>query len=79
MKANIHPEYKEVQVHCACGNTFMAGSTNEEIRVEICSQCHPFYTGQAKSVEKGGRIERFNKNSTDSNYKGPKNFGPFII
>ena len=61
MKANIHPEYKEVQVHCACGNTFMSGSTNEEIRVEICSQCHPFYTGQAKSVEKGGRIERFNK------------------
>ena len=61
MKANIHPEYKEVQVHCACGNTFMAGSTNEEIRVEICSQCHPFYTGQAKCVEKGGRIERFNK------------------
>ena len=61
MKANIHPEYKEVQVHCACGNTFMAGSTKDEIRVEICSQCHPFYTGHAKSIEKGGRIERFNK------------------
>ncbi len=61
MKANIHPEYKEVQVHCACGNTFMAGSTNEEIRVEICSQCHPFYTGKQKLVDTGGRVERFNK------------------
>ncbi|MDO4719212.1 MAG: 50S ribosomal protein L31 [Peptostreptococcaceae bacterium] len=59
MKPNIHPEYNEVEVRCACGNTFMAGSTNKEIRVEICSQCHPFYTGQAKTIEKGGRIERF--------------------
>ncbi|MDO4792941.1 MAG: 50S ribosomal protein L31 [Filifactor alocis] len=61
MKENLHPKYKEVQVRCACGNTFQAGSTKEEISVEICSQCHPFFTGQSKTVEKGGRIERFNK------------------
>ena len=61
MKENLHPEYKEVQVRCACGNTFTAGSTKDEISVEICSKCHPFFTGQATTMEKGGRIERFNK------------------
>ena len=61
MKENLHPEYKEVQVRCACGNTFTAGSTKDEISVEICSKCHPFFTGHAKTMEKGGRIERFNK------------------
>ena len=61
MKENLHPEYKEVQVRCACGNTFTAGSTKDEISVEICSKCHPFFTGQAKTMEKGGRIERLNK------------------
>ena len=61
MKEKLHPEYKEVQVRCACGNTFTAGSTKDEISVEICSKCHPFFTGQAKTMEKGERIERFNK------------------
>ena len=61
MKENLHPGYKEVQVRCACGDTFTAGSTKDEISVEICSKCHPFFTGQAKTMEKGGRIERFNK------------------
>lgn len=61
MKENLHPKYKEVQVRCACGNTFQAASTKDEISVEICSQCHPFFTGQSKTIEKGGRIERFNK------------------
>lgn len=61
MKENLHPKYKEVQVRCACGNTFQAGSTKDEISVEICSKCHPFFTGQSKTIEKGGRIERFNK------------------
>ena len=61
MKENLHPEYKEVQVRCACGNTFTAGSTKDEISVEVCSKCHPFFTCQAKTMEKGGRIERFNK------------------
>ena len=61
MKPNIHPEFKEVTVHCACGNTFTSASTNDEVKLEICSACHPFYTGQSKNVEKGGRVEKFNK------------------
>ncbi len=61
MKANIHPEYKEATVKCACGNTFTTGSVKDELRVEICSECHPFYTGKQKFAERGGRIERFNK------------------
>ncbi len=61
MKKDIHPQYEEVTVHCACGNTFKAGSTNEEIRVEICSECHPFFTGKQKNIEKGGRIDKFKK------------------
>ena len=61
MKKDIHPEYQEVNVTCACGNTFRTGSTQKEIRVEVCSQCHPFFTGKQKSVEKGGRVERFKK------------------
>lgn len=61
MKKDIQPNYNEVEVRCACGNTFKAGSTNEEIRVEICSECHPFYTGKQKNIEKGGRIDKFKK------------------
>lgn len=61
MKANIHPEYKEATVTCACGNTFTTGSVKDELKVEICSECHPFYTGKQKFAERGGRIERFNK------------------
>ncbi|KXZ40543.1 large subunit ribosomal protein L31 [Alkalithermobacter thermoalcaliphilus JW-YL-7 = DSM 7308] len=61
MKREIQPNYKEVTVHCACGNTFTAGSTKDEIKVEICSQCHPFFTGKQKTVEKGGRIDKFKK------------------
>lgn len=61
MKANIHPEYKEATVTCACGNTFKAGSVKDELRVEICSECHPFFTGRQKFAERGGRIEKFKK------------------
>lgn len=61
MKKGIHPEYKTMTVHCACGETFESGSTRDEIKVEVCSKCHPFYTGQRKSVEKGGRVEKFKK------------------
>lgn len=61
MKKDIHPVYQQVDVTCACGNTFKTGSTSDEIRVEICSECHPFYTGKQKNVEKGGRVEKFNK------------------
>ncbi|MBC7087769.1 MAG: 50S ribosomal protein L31 [Tissierellales bacterium] len=61
MKSDIHPEYKQATVTCACGNTFTTGSTKEELRVEICSECHPFFTGKQKLVERGGRVEKFKK------------------
>lgn len=59
LKKGIHPEYKEVEVKCACGNTFITKSTKNEIKVEICSECHPFFTGTQKVVERGGRAEKF--------------------
>ncbi|NLC44414.1 MAG: 50S ribosomal protein L31 [Clostridiales bacterium] len=61
MKENIHPKYGEAVVRCACGETFTTGSTQNELRVEICSKCHPFYTGKQKLVDTGGRVERFRK------------------
>ena len=62
MKAGIHPEYKEVTIKCACGESVVTRSTKPgEIRVEICSKCHPFYTGQQKSSSARGRIEKFNR------------------
>jgi large subunit ribosomal protein L31 len=61
VKKGIHPEYKRAVVHCACGNTFETGSVKEELRVEICSECHPFFTGKQKLVDKGGRVDRFKK------------------
>ena len=63
MKKDIHPEYKETRVICACGNTFVTRSTKfPEIRVEICSKCHPFFTGQQKLVDTAGRVEKFRNN-----------------
>jgi len=60
MKDNIHPKYHtKASVSCACGNTFTVGSTKEKIQVEICSACHPFYTGKEKIMDTAGRIERF--------------------
>ena len=61
MKAGIHPKYQTASVHCACGNTFETESIKPEIRVEICSNCHPFYTGKQKLVDTGGRVERFQR------------------
>ena len=62
MKEGIHPAYHQVTVKCACGNEFVTGSTKENIKVEVCSKCHPFYTGSQKIlVEAGGRVEKFNK------------------
>jgi large subunit ribosomal protein L31 len=61
MKKDIHPEYFDCTVICSCGNTFKTRSTKKEIRVEICSKCHPFYTGKQKLVDSGGRVERFKK------------------
>ncbi len=62
MKAEIHPEYVFAHVHCAsCGNDFTTRSTKPELHVEICSQCHPFYTGKQKLMDAGGRVERFQR------------------
>ncbi|AEG61908.1 50S ribosomal protein L31 [Desulforamulus ruminis] len=61
MKEKIHPKYNEVEVKCVCGNTFTTGSTKKEIKVEICSNCHPFYTGSQRQIEVGGRAEKFRK------------------
>ncbi len=61
MKQGIHPDYHEVEVVCACGNTFKTRSTKEELRVEICSACHPFFTGRQKLIDSAGRVERFQK------------------
>ena len=61
MKADIHPEYVLSTVTCSCGNTFQTRSTQPELHVEICSNCHPFYTGKQKLMDTGGRVERFQK------------------
>ena len=61
MKADIHPKYEAASVRCSCGNTFTTGSTVPELRVELCSECHPFYTGKQKLVDTGGRVERFER------------------
>ena len=61
MKAEIHPEYMETTVTCSCGNTFTTRSIKPELHVELCNQCHPFYTGKQKLVDTGGRVERFQK------------------
>lgn len=59
MKKDTHPQYYQAAVRCACGNTFVVGSTKKELEVEICSACHPFYTGGSKIVDTAGRVERF--------------------
>ena len=67
MKKDIHPNYEDCMVICACGNTFPTRSTKKEIRVEICSQCHPFFTGKQKFIDSAGRVEKFRKK-----YEAPK-------
>lgn len=61
MKQGIHPNYNKSIVKCACGNTFETGSIKEELKVEICSACHPFFTGKQKLIDTGGRVDRFKK------------------
>jgi large subunit ribosomal protein L31 len=61
MKTDIHPQYHQAEVHCACGTTFTVGSTAESIRVEVCSNCHPFYTGTQNIVDTAGQVERFQR------------------
>jgi large subunit ribosomal protein L31 len=61
VRAGIHPKYHEVEVRCACGNTFKTHSTKPELHLEICNQCHPFFTGRQKLIDTEGRVERFTK------------------
>lgn len=61
MKKDIHPELHKVTVQCACGNTFETTSTKDDMRLEICSECHPFFTGKQKLIDTAGRVERFKR------------------
>ena len=61
MKTDIHPDYVEATVHCSCGNTFTTRSTKADLHVELCNECHPFFTGKQKLVDSGGRVERFQR------------------
>ena len=61
MKEGIHPKYGQTKIVCACGEVIETGSTKENLRVDVCSKCHPFFTGKQKLVDTGGRVDRFNK------------------
>jgi large subunit ribosomal protein L31 len=61
MKTDIHPDYVIATVHCSCGNTFTTRSTKADLHVELCNECHPFFTGKQKLVDSGGRVERFQR------------------
>jgi large subunit ribosomal protein L31 len=61
MKEGIHPDYHVAQVHCACGNTFVTRSTRGDMQIDVCSACHPFYTGTQKLIDTAGRVDRFRK------------------
>jgi large subunit ribosomal protein L31 len=77
MKQGIHPEYQIANVHCSCGNTFQTRSTVSEIRSDICSNCHPFYTGKQKLMDTGGRVERFQRRYEKSLRRAPTGMGAF--
>ncbi len=69
MKEGIHPNYNQTTIRCACGEVIETGSTKENLRVDICSKCHPFFTGKQKLVDTGGRVDRFNKRFNLNNNK----------
>jgi large subunit ribosomal protein L31 len=71
MKPKIHPEYFDVTVACACGNSFQTRSTKKDLRVEVCSGCHPFFTGKQKLLDAAGRVERFQKRYTKKDAGAP--------
>ena len=73
MKKDIHPKYQKVSVRCACGNEFETGSTIEAIKVEICSKCHPFFTGKQKLMDTAGRVERFRRKYAQFNKNQEQN------
>ncbi len=68
MKKTGHPDYFETQVTCGCGNSFTTGGTRKELKIDICSSCHPFYTGKLKYVDTAGRIEKFKSKFSSGNY-----------
>ena len=70
MTASIHPEYVLAHVHCSCGNQFYTRSTKPDLHVELCSACHPFYTGKQKLVDTGGRVERFQRRAAKRSKAG---------
>jgi large subunit ribosomal protein L31 len=71
MKANIHPKYEEITATCSCGNVIKTGSTRgSDMHLDICSACHPFYTGKQKMLDSGGRVDRFNKRFGNRSSKG---------
>ena len=72
MKAEIHPKYNKAKIECACGAAFSVGSTKEKMSVEICSNCHPFYTGKEKLVDAAGRVEKFRVRAAKSTPKKSK-------
>jgi large subunit ribosomal protein L31 len=80
MKPNIHPKYKEIKVTCSCGNTFTTGSAYEgdELHLEICSNCHPFYTGQQKIVDTAKRVDRFRQKYSSKPVKERPSEGPKV-
>ena len=71
MKADIHPKYVECKVHCACGANFVTRSTKPELHVDICSACHPFFTGKQKFVDTAGRVEKFQKKFSGGYFAKP--------
>lgn len=72
MRADIHPEYHELEITCACGNKFNTRCTQEKLHVDICSECHPFYTGKQKFVDSAGRVEKFQKRFGGDYFSSPK-------
>lgn len=70
MKKGIHPEYKDTTINCVCGNVIHTRSTRQDIKVEVCSKCHPFMTGKQKIVDTAGRVEKFNRKYADLEKKG---------
>ena len=73
MKQGIHPEYKVTQVTCSCGNAFTTRGTRDELHVELCNNCHPFYTGKQKLVDSGGRVERYKQRYAKSQKAAAEN------
>ena len=72
MKEGIHPKYGETHVHCGCGNTFVTRGTRTELKLDICNECHPFYTGKLKFVDTAGRIDKFKKKFSAAGYASLK-------